>query len=201
MTQTEDQIRDCVVRYLRKAFRMHIIEGISGRFLFYIKKEYHIQFGRDRSGRADLALLSSDDEPIVIVECKRLGYTGEGIEQLKSYINATRAQLGIFANSPNPNNWIYFDRGNINKLTEIDRERFEARVWEERKALRDREPLFTTKIKDVHKAVETINSFCSERKETYKHKSDINEFIKYRSADKIGIPLSEIKKELENFDE
>ena len=99
---------------------------------FNIDKERHIQFGRNRRGRADLVLLAGDD-PIVIVECKRQGYIDSGLDQLKSYICATTAQLGIFANSPNPNNWIYLDRGNINKFAKIDHETFQKRVWEEQK--------------------------------------------------------------------
>lgn len=65
-----------------------------------------------------------------------------------------------------------------------------------------KEPQFSTKIKAVHKAVETINSFCSERKETNRPRNTADQVRKYTSADRIYLELLDIKSELEdNFDE
>ena len=64
-----------------------------------------------------------------------------------------------------------------------------------------KKPRFTTKIEDVHKAVETIKSFCSECKKTHSHNRN-KKLVKYASANRIEILLIKIKKELQsNFDE
>lgn len=100
---TENQIREAVRNHLQSVFKPPSLFGQSWSF----KKEYPIQFGSKR-GYADLALLRNN-KPFVIVECKGSGLIGDGKEQLESYLNASRANLGIFANNPDPGKWIYYD--------------------------------------------------------------------------------------------
>ena len=122
-TLTEDQIRDYVDQCLRD-FRW-----VARAFAQVdIKKEYGIQMGCYR-GRADLVLLV-DDNPLVIVECKSQGVIDKGPDQLKSYLCASPAQLGIFANSPNPDDWTYLEKIGCNEFVKIDRDTFEKRFWE-----------------------------------------------------------------------
>lgn len=80
---------------------------------WYFVEQYPIQIGSDKNPRrADIALLLNN-EPILIVECKKPGVSKavirQGKEQLKSYLNASRANLGIFANEDDPREWTYYD--------------------------------------------------------------------------------------------
>ena len=84
-------------------FRTHF------RCLWCLKKQYPIQFGSKTGFAADIVLLLNN-EPIMIVECKRPEVSQtEGKEQLESYLYATTANLGILANNTNPKNWHYYD--------------------------------------------------------------------------------------------
>ena len=132
--KTENEIREIVQKTIQRTISMPSLVGKgvnssrSHPRIEYIK-EYRIQFGRDRQGRADLAVLLNN-VPFVIVECKRQGIVGKGKEQLESYLNATRARLGIFANDSAPDNWIYYDTSI--GFDEIPRTTFNRKV---RKAL------------------------------------------------------------------
>ena len=59
------------------------------------------------SGRADIVLYTDTTSPqmVVIVECKGEGITN--ISQLHSYLSASGTELGIFANTDDPNQWYY----------------------------------------------------------------------------------------------
>lgn len=82
--------------------------GTQDKARYALKTEYTIRVGRSGTVRADLVLLRNDT-PLVIAECKRPRIVGGGKEQLESYLNLTRTRLGIFANDPDPDNWIYYD--------------------------------------------------------------------------------------------
>lgn len=116
---TEDQIREEVLKHLQSK-----VPNVFGKTRWL--KEYTIQFGSN-SGRADLAL-QLNGRLFVIVECKSLGVVSHGKEQLESYLNASRANLGIFANHRDPKKWRYYD--NSIGFDEIDRPTF----WEKIKA-------------------------------------------------------------------
>ena len=134
---TENEIKETVLQHLRAAFKS-VIDGQTSVFLplhFDFRKEYEIQIGCRRC-RADLVMLIND-APIVIVECKRSGIIGEGIEQLEGYICASGARLGIFANNPNPNNWIYLEKCGINQFIKIDHDIFRELVWTETRSQRE----------------------------------------------------------------
>ena len=121
---TEDQIREEVLKHLQSK-----VPNVFGKTRWL--KEYTIQFGSN-SGRADLAL-QLNGKLFVIVECKSLGVVSHGKEQLESYLNASRANLGIFANHRGPKKWRYYD--NSIGFDEIDRSTF----WKKIKAAFDTE--------------------------------------------------------------
>ena len=103
---------------------------------WYFVEQYKIQFGSVTGFKADIALLLNN-EPILIVECKRPGGSQkvitEGKKQLESYLHATRANLGILANNTNPKKWHYYD--NSIRFDKIDRSTF----WEKIEAVFDTE--------------------------------------------------------------
>ncbi len=111
-----------------------VVEAVRSYFLqtkfqqFSIKREDQIQFG-SRFGFADLVLLDNKNKRSVIVECKRDGIEGNGIEQLKSYLSATDTPLGIFANSKEPNSWKFYKNLGQNRLKEISRIEFERQLF------------------------------------------------------------------------
>lgn len=124
---TENQIREEVRKHLQSKIRQQLnvlkapdFWGQSWSF----RKECPIQFGSN-TGRADLVLLLNN-KPFVIVECKSLGVISHGKEQLESYLNASRASLGIFANHPDPKKWSYYD--NSIGFDEIDRLTFYQKI-------------------------------------------------------------------------
>ena len=103
----------------------------SPRFAnFSTKREYGINWGAGKEGRADIALLNSEEKPVAIAECKKIGYDGsDGIVQLEGYINPTVAKLGLFADSTDPYKWIFLKRNDErNRYDEITRSRFEREL-------------------------------------------------------------------------
>ncbi len=94
---------------------------------FSPEKEHAIQIGSYR-GRADVALIDTDGTLAAIIECKRSGYEGSGFDQLKSYLTASGAPLGVFANETDPAAWKFYENRGQNQFNEIDRSRFEARI-------------------------------------------------------------------------
>ena len=94
---------------------------------FSTETEYAIQIGSYR-GRADVALIDTDETLAAIVECKRSGYEGSGRDQLKSYLSATDTPLGVFANEIDPASWQFYENLGQNQFKPIGRSRFEARL-------------------------------------------------------------------------
>ena len=97
---------------------------------FSIEREYRIQFGANKEGRADIALLNSEKNPVAIAECKRIGYDGnDGREQLESYLNAKRTDLGLFADNTDPCEWAFLKRNDEkNEYDKITRSQFEREL-------------------------------------------------------------------------
>ena len=119
---SEPQVKESVERYLSRP-------RFSG---FYTRREVEVQMGSTRRS-ADIALFTDSSSPrmIVIVECKGEGIARiEGIDQLKSYLSASATELGIFANTDNPNNWHYVKNLGSNEFADITRADFENRVDE-----------------------------------------------------------------------
>lgn len=94
---------------------------------FSTETEYAIQIGSYR-GRADVALTDTDETVAAIIECKRSGYEGSGLDQLKSYLSATDTPLGVFANEIDPAAWQFYENRGQSQFNQIDRSRFEARL-------------------------------------------------------------------------
>lgn len=103
----------------------------SPRFAnFSTKREYRIKWGAHKEGRADIALLNSEGNPVAIAECKRIGYDGnDGIVQLKGYINPTVAKLGLFADNTDPYEWTFLKKNNeLHRFDPITRSQFEREL-------------------------------------------------------------------------
>ena len=96
---------------------------------FYTQREVAIQIG-SYAGRADIALYTDSSSPqmIAIVECKGEGI--QGIDQLHSYLSASSTELGIFANTDDPNQWHYVKNCGSNQFEEMIRADFENRIKE-----------------------------------------------------------------------
>lgn len=116
---TEPQVTQSVVRHFS-------IPRFSG---FYTQSEVRIQIG-SYTGRADIVLYTHSNPPqmVVIIECKGEGI--QGIDQLYSYLSASATELGIFANTNNPNQWRYFKNLGSNQFENITRADLENRLEE-----------------------------------------------------------------------
>ena len=116
---SEPQVTESVVRYFNRP-------QFSG---FNARREVGIQMG-SYSGRADIALYTDSNPPqmVAVVECKPEGITN--IEQLHSYLSASATELGIFANTDDPNQWHYVKNRGSNQFEEITRADFENRLDE-----------------------------------------------------------------------
>ena len=88
-----------------------------------------IQFG-SQSGYADVVLADQNGSFAAIAECKGAGYTGDGMEQLKSYLSATDTRFGVFANSKESSQWKFYENQRRNCVPEIGRSEFEIGVVE-----------------------------------------------------------------------
>ena len=85
---------------------------------FFIETELEIQMGTDKR-RADIVLVDGKQNDAAIVECKRIGVQGDGIDQLKSYLCATATPLGVFANSTDPDDWKFYENLGRNQFKDI----------------------------------------------------------------------------------
>lgn len=97
---------------------------------FSVKPQYTIQIG-SRQGHPDVVLIDDKGYLAAIVECKKSGHTGHGVEQLKSYLCATDTQFGIFANSTKPESWTFYENLRRNRFEKISRFDFERKVFSE----------------------------------------------------------------------
>ena len=98
---------------------------------FSIQREYPIKFGANIEGRADVGLMNGEGEPVAIVECKRIGNDdgNDGIEQLKSYLNGSGTELGLFADDTDPYEWTFFLRNREQfRFDKITRSEFERKL-------------------------------------------------------------------------
>lgn len=125
---TENQIQERVLKRLQRDTE-HVLKKPSFGQKWDFVEQHLIRFGRDRIGRADITLLING-KPFMIVECKRPRVSPteiwEGKEQLESYLNASRANLGIFANNDDPQKWTYYD--NSSGFDKIDRSTFWKKI-------------------------------------------------------------------------
>ncbi len=94
---------------------------------YTVKREHPIQFG-SKTGVADVVLLDSKRQLAAIIECKGVGYENGGIDQLKSYLSASDAPLGVFANSLDPDDWVCYENLKRGRFREISQSQFESRI-------------------------------------------------------------------------
>ena len=121
---SEGEVEKSVIDYLSS-----LRQGVT-RQRFSVKPQYTIQIG-SRQGCPDVVLIDDKGYLAAIVECKRSGRTGTGVEQLKSYLCATDTQFGIFANSTKPESWIFYENLRRNRFEKISLDRFEKEVFSE----------------------------------------------------------------------
>lgn len=106
------------------------VERYFGNFNnFSIQREYPILLIGTIRGRADVALLDSNENLTAIAECKRIRYDGnDGIDQLKSYLFPSETKLGLFADDTDPQKWIFLKNLGRREFAQITRSEFEALV-------------------------------------------------------------------------
>lgn len=114
-TPSEVRVENAVVNYLKR------FPGLS------INLQHEIQIG-SYTGRADVVLVDAEGKLTVVVECKRVGYIGSGVEQLYSYLSATDTRFGIFANSEDPNLWAFYEKQERNKFKQINHSEFKRGI-------------------------------------------------------------------------
>ena len=123
----------CPECYAEAPHEARVVEAVGRYFSraefseFFIETEREVQMGAD-TRRADVVLVDSKGSFAAIAECKRVGYVGYGIEQLKSYLCATATPFGIFANSIKPDVWTFYGNLGQNRFNDITRSQFEARL-------------------------------------------------------------------------
>ena len=114
----EDRVAHAVYTYL------YTLSGNG----FSPEKERTIQVFSS-SGRVDVVLAKEGTETFAaMAECKGAGYQGNGIAQLKNYLNATRTCYGIFANRVYPQQWKFYKVQGQNELEQITCDQFKAEI-------------------------------------------------------------------------
>ncbi len=114
----EEKVEDAVYEYFSKLSKFSVIR----------QPDYEITLGSKKM-IPDVVLLDAERNLVAIAECKREGITYNGIEQLKSYLSASDTQFGIFANSIEPDNWVFYENLRRHRFDEgISRSRFELEI-------------------------------------------------------------------------
>ena len=86
-----------------------------------------IQMGSENR-EADVVLIDRNGKFAAIIECKRSGYKGKGVPQLKSYLSATNTPLGVFANEITPTDWKFYENRGQNQFKQINHSQFERKL-------------------------------------------------------------------------
>ncbi len=134
-----NRLRDqlCHICYYASLTYEGIVVGAVQRYFdspkfsnFSTEREYRITWGTNGEGRADIALLNSEGNPVAIAECKKIGYDGnDGIVQLQGYINPTVAKLGLFADNTDPYEWTFLKKNDeLHRFDPITRAQFEREL-------------------------------------------------------------------------
>ena len=104
-----------------------VVTYFKGFPRFSINLQHEIQMG-SYTGRADVVLVDAEGKLTTVVECKRIGYIGSGVEQLHSYLSATDTRFGIFANSEDPDLWAFYEKQERNKFKQITHSEFKKGI-------------------------------------------------------------------------
>ena len=94
---------------------------------FSTKREYKIQIGSSLC-RADVVLRDRAGKPVVVAECKKIGFSGErGMAQLEDYLHYSEAQFGLFAADTDPSKWSFWKK-DTDSIDEISPYQFEIEI-------------------------------------------------------------------------
>ena len=85
--------------------------------------------GPAKNCEADVVLRGSESQPFVaIAECKGSNGANYGRQQLWGYLSANNTRFGLFANSLNPDEWIFYENLRHFRFRLIKRSQFENEV-------------------------------------------------------------------------
>ena len=110
-----------------------VVQGVVDYFSsskydrFSTIKKRSIQMGSGNR-EADVVLIDRNGKFAAIIECKRSGYEGSGVDQLKSYLCATDTPLGVFANETTPADWKFYENRGQNQFKQINHSQFERQL-------------------------------------------------------------------------
>lgn len=118
LTTPEAPVVDAVQEYLRRRISRMPYFQVS------IRREYPVYMGSSKR-KIDIAVCLPDDSVFVIAECKAEGKVAGGHDQLKSYLCASDAPYGFFANSLEAADWTFYKNKGQNAFKEITRSDFQ----------------------------------------------------------------------------
>ena len=149
-TQDHEKIKEAVKKYFSESFPN------SG---FESKDEAPIDIG-GKNGQADLELyVPEKDKRVVIAEAKKgkkdVNY---GRHQLFAYLSATNTRFGIFANSLNRDNWIFYENLRHFRFRRIERSQFEEKVANGSYDMPDKPLKPEDCTADINSVIETMRS-------------------------------------------
>ena len=154
------------------------------------KDEHYIRIGV-YTPRPDVVLFDRQGNLAAVAECKRGGITNYGIEQLWSYLTASDVQFGVFANSTEPDEWIFFE--NLRRYhfkDDISRSQFEAEIvaGQPVESIREEKGRLDRKITEIGTRLDRKGR---EIKSSSERLDDLNQKVKQANNQ-----LADIKKEI-----
>ncbi|MDE0085740.1 MAG: type I restriction enzyme HsdR N-terminal domain-containing protein [Candidatus Poribacteria bacterium] len=203
----EEKVEDAVYDYFSK------FQG------FTAVRQYEINIGT-YTPRPDVVLLDATGNLFAIAECKREGIIYDGIKQLKSYLSASDTQFGVFANSIDPDDWIFYENLRRHRFEEnIPRcSRFETEIKAQRpiESIREEKSRLSKEIieerkkqKQIRSEIEYLNQKLAELNGNIVQKKqnlrrievEINSLWKKSSDLKEEININSEKKEVLEFNQ
>ena len=149
-TQDHEKIKEAVKKYFSESFPN------SG---FESKYEAPIDIG-GKNGQADLELyVPEKDKRVVIAEAKKGKKDANyGRHQLFAYLSTTNTRFGIFANSLNRDNWIFYENLRHFRFRRIERSQFEEKVANGNYDMPDKPLKPEDCTADINSVIETMRS-------------------------------------------
>ena len=149
-TQDHEKIKEAVKKYFSESF------SNSG---FEPKDEAPIDIG-GKNGKADLELyVPKKDKRVAIAEVKKGKKDANyGRYQLFAYLSATNTRFGIFANSLNRDNWIFYENLRHFRFRRIERSQFEKEVANGSYDMPDKPLKPEDCTADINSVIETMRS-------------------------------------------
>ncbi len=198
----EEKVEDAVYEYFSKLSKFSVVR----------QPDYEITLGSKKM-IPDVVLLDTKENIIAIAECKREYTIFDGIEQLKSYLSASDTQFGIFANSIEPENWIFYENLRGHRFEEnIPRSRFENEIVANRhiKSIREEKNELESKISHLckrhtrnvsdievsNKELNELENHIKNERETHTKLKEDNDKLVKKNAD-LTIEINKNAKQLE----